>query len=396
MKWRIFLLVFLLIPAVRAAGQPSLKVTADFPGGNVVVKSITNDTVRFEPDLAHTEGLWFYWYFKISGISGKTVTFVSGHNNVFTKFGPAYSINNDHTWKWYGENRVDRNSFTYTFTAKDTVAWFSMAFPYTDQDFIKFVSHVPNGCLLVMDTLGLSEEKRVIRKVMIPALSGEPMHRVLITARHHACEMMASYVLEGIIRAVLNDRNLQYMRDHTEFMIIPFVDTDGVENGDQGKNRIPRDHNRDYDGTSVHASTAAMRQTVPGWSAGILKVALDLHCPWIHGDYNECIYSVGNSDPEKQQRQVVFSKLLENNVRGELKYDHNDFLPFGKSWNTVNNYTKGIGFTRWAGSLDGIGVATTLEFPYANISGTMVSKDNSRVFGEAVAYTIQEYLLKGN
>lgn len=61
------------------------------------------------------------------------------------------------------------------------------------------------------------------------------------------------------------------------------MDKDGVEDGDQGKNRLPHDHNRDYTGESIYASVRASRDFVPHWSVGRLKFALDMHCPYILG-----------------------------------------------------------------------------------------------------------------
>ncbi|MDD4193242.1 MAG: hypothetical protein PHI28_18040 [Mangrovibacterium sp.] len=75
-------------------GQNNLKVSSDFPGGNIVVTRISGDTIWVKPDLSFTAGEWFYWYFKVSGVSGKTVHFKFGQNDVFAKYGPAYSMNN--------------------------------------------------------------------------------------------------------------------------------------------------------------------------------------------------------------------------------------------------------------------------------------------------------------
>ncbi|MBD0777831.1 peptidase M14 [Maribacter sp. ANRC-HE7] len=387
----ILIIIFLLFNSLLY-GQNKIKVSSDFPGGNIVVNKVSGDTVWVKPDLSFTSGKWFYWYFKVSGVSNKTVTFKFDQKNVFGKYGPAYSINNDENWKWYGENRIKNNSFSFTFSEKDTVGFFSIAFPYTEKNLDDFLEDLPNKESLIIDTLCFSPENRTIEKIIIPSLNKDPKYKVLITSRHHACEMMASYVLEGIIKSILNDKDLQQLREDVEFMIVPFMDKDGVENGEQGKNRIPRDHNRDYSGDSKHHSTATLRTVVPAWSNNKLRMALDIHCPWISGEGNESIYIVGMSNPKLEREQKVFSQLLEENAVGELKSYHKDFLPFGKSWNTDANYSKGMGFTQWAGSLEGISLATTIEFPYANISGLMVSKDNARIFGQAVAYSIMDYL----
>lgn len=391
MEFQKLILVVLFLPLFCANGQNSVKITSDFPGGNIVINKISTDSVWLAPDLSFTQGEWFYWYFKISGISGKTITFNFDQKNVFTKYGPAYSINNDYSWKWYGENRITNNSFLFSFTEQDTIAFFSMAFPYTEKNLKEFLGNLKNKELLKMDTLCYSPEHRVIEKIIIPSLSEESRNKVLITARHHACEMMASFVLEGIIKSLLNDESLQSLRKDTEFLIIPFMDKDGVENGEQGKNRIPRDHNRDYGENPVHHSTNALKKLVHEWSDGKLKLALDIHCPWIHGKNNEDIYIVGSSDKSIEQNQMLFSQLLEKNSSGEIKSCHKNFLLYGKSWNTGANYSQGTSFSKWAGGIGGIHLSTTIEYPYANISGIMVSKDNSRVFGEAISFSFQEY-----
>lgn len=385
-------ILFFIVHSIQLHAQNEIQVSSDFPGGNIVVSKISNDTVFITPDLSFTEGEWFYWYFKVSNIKGRTVTFQFDKKNLFAKYGPAYSINNNDSWKWYGGNEVKNNAFTYQFGPKDSVARFSMGFPYTEENLEQFVKELNNKEKLLIDTLCLSPGNRIIEKILIPAASKVPKHKVLITARHHACEMMANYVLEGLIESLLNDINLTYLRDNVEFLIVPFVDKDGVENGEQGKNRIPRDHNRDYVGESVHNSTKAIREFIPEWADGKLEIALDLHCPWIKNEGNEHIYLVGNANPEIESNQLLFSRHLEKYSKGELKYYHNGFLPFGEKWNTSANYTKGKSFSSWANDIDGIGFSATLEFPYANISEVPVSKDGARTFGKAVVFAIQEYL----
>jgi hypothetical protein len=127
-----------------------------------------------------------------------------------------------------------------------------------------------------------------------------------------------------------------------------------------------------------------------------LKIALDLHCPWIRGDNNEWIYMVGSMDSLNQTRQMIFSRLIEQYAAGELRYSHDNFLPFGQAWNKAGNYRQGKSFGSWATELEGMSVAGTLEFPYANVLGTAVTKDNARIFGRAMAFAIQEYLLLGS
>src|SRR5690606_31742336 len=75
---------------------------------------------------------------------------------------------------------------------------------------------------------------------------GEPgpgKQSVLFTARHHATETIASYVLEGILAEAMADNATgEAFREKYVLYAVPLVDHDGVEDGDQGKNRQPHDH----------------------------------------------------------------------------------------------------------------------------------------------------------
>ena len=175
-------------------------------------------------------------------------------------------------------------------------------------------------------------------------------------------------------------------------LAIPLVDKDGVEDGDQGKNRQPHDHNRDYAGESIYPSVAAIRKLVPAWAQGKLRVAIDMHCPWIRGTRSEVIYQVGKSDPERWRQQVAFANMLERVQRGTLKYRADDDLPFGKSWNTGSNYGGRMSCSMWAASLEGIQLATSLEIPYANAAGIAVDATSARAFGRDLAQAVRVYL----
>jgi hypothetical protein len=177
-----------------------------------------------------------------------------------------------------------------------------------------------------------------------------------------------------------------------EVLVIPFVDKDGVEDGDQGKNRRPHDHNRDYINSSIYPSVRAIRNFVPQWSNRKLKVVIDLHCPYIRGEYNEVIYIVGSSDPTIWQQQQEFATILESVCEGQLPYLAKSSLPFGTAWNTASNYGQFKSCSRWAGEQPGVRLATTIEIPYANVGTTVVTADNARAFGHDLARALRRYL----
>ena len=76
------------------------------------------------------------------------------------------------------------------------------------------------------------------------------------------------------------------------------------------------------------------------------------------------------------------------------EYRAGDNLPFGKAWNTGANYGERVSCSMWAAGLDGIGLATSLEVPYANAAGGVVDAATSRAFGRDLARAVREYLAR--
>ena len=270
---------------------------------------------------------------------------------------------------------------------------FSFGMPYLEANLREFLQRHAGNPYLEVAELCKTRKGRSAELLHVGRLDGRCQHRILLACRHHCCEMMASYGLEGILETILTDPNTgAWFRENVEALVVPFVDKDGVEDGDQGKNRAPRDHNRDYDGISIHPTTAALRKLVPEWSAGRLRLALDMHCPHIRGDYNEDIYFPGGPDPLNWHQVMHFSRLIERVERGSLVFAAEHNLPFGKAWNVPANSTQGLSFGGWAQELPGIKMATTIEIPYANASGLEVNQQSARAFGYDLAAAIREYL----
>lgn len=369
-----------------------IKIDADFPSGNIVVEKIEGDDVYVHQDLRDTKGWWFYWCFRVRGAAGRTLAFHFTNKDVFGARGPAVSLDAGESWAWLGRRRVRGQTFRYSFGDDAADVWFSFGMPYTAANLRAFVRSHSGDPHLKVTKLCESRKGRRVERLHAGRLDGQCVHRVLLTCRHHACEMMANYALEGIIESVLGDR---WLRENVEVLAIPFVDKDGAEDGDQGKNRKPRDHNRDYSGKSAHPSVQAIRDFVPEWSEGRLRFAMDMHCPWIRGGLNERIYFVGGEDQENWQEVKRFSKVLEAVRTGPLLYSSRNNLPFGKSWNTAENWAQGMSCSRWAGTLPGIWLATSIEIPYATASREVVTAESARALGGDLARAMQKYLRTG-
>lgn len=366
-------------------------VDCAFPGGNIFVDAIQGNTVFLRPDLRDTEGRWFYWYFRVRGAARRTLTFAFAQKNVMGVRGPAISTDGGLTWAWLGADAVHDSSFPYAFPDGANEVRFAVAIPYLQADLDRFLAPYLGHPALQADILCRSEKGRPVEWLRLGRLDGRCCHRVLLACRHHCCESIASFVLEGILEAVLAPTpGGQWFRENVEFGVVPFVDKDGVEEGDQGKNRRPHDHNRDYEGESRYASVRALREKVLQWSGGRLRFVLDLHCPSLP---ETNLYFVGTPDAPTWQRVGAFCRMLQEMQTGPLRYHARHNLPFGRAWNTWENFGSRKCFTTWATELQEVRFSSILEIPYADVAGVEVTPQSARALGHDLARALHRFLL---
>lgn len=357
----------------------SLTITADFPGGNIIVEKIDGDHVWLRQDLRDTSEWWFYWNFRIAHVAGKTVTFHFTNGDVFSALGPCFSRDGQQ-WEWLGLEIVRDNTFSYAFPSDLDQGQFAFCIPYLEADLRAFLAGQPQ---VVQETLTQSEQGRPIEHLQIPSTHGA--YKVLLTARHHACESMANYELEGII-AYWNsdDAPARFLREQVDLHIIPFIDKDGVEHGDQGKLRAPHDHNRDYTDAPLYAAPRALMAQAGAWR-GQFPLVIDLHCPWMRGESNDDIFIAG-TEAEWLPEQRRFTHALKDVQQGPLRYTGASDIAFGVYWHTATD-TTACWFQR-----HGAGLAFTLEFSYALAGGQIVTAETARQFGADLARAIARYV----
>jgi len=357
----------------------TMTVDADFPGGNIIVDHVGEERIDLHQDLRDTDRDWFYWCFRVRGAGGGCVRFNFTASTAIGVSGPAMSTDQGASWRWLGADSVDGNAFHHAFKPDHHDVRFSFALPYQLADWQRFTSV---RSWLTTATLARTRQNRDVPLATV----GRGPTRIFVSARHHCCEMLPNYAIEGLIDFLHSDTALL---ERVTVDIVPLMDLDGVEAGDQGKGRLPRDHGRDYEGTSLYPEIAATRSHLERTCPAIV---LDLHCPWIRGHWNERIYLVGSADPANAVEQQRFVTAMVETQKGPVLIQKSGFLPYGTDWNTSANYTAGRSLPQFACDLPGTRLATTIELPYANAEGTEVNATSARAFGEDLARGLIRYL----
>ena len=260
----------------------SYEIYSDFPGGNIKVVEKTGNKATITQDYRDSDW-WFYWNFGVRGAEGKTIIFNFVNSGDIIGFrGPAASFDGGHTWKWLGSDGVKRrksaSSFEFSFPKDAKDVRFAFCIPYMPADFDAFIKKAP---AIKKHFLGKTKKGRENYYYTLGNPDGKL--KIFLTSRHHACESTGTYAMQGILEEFLqNSTPARALLKDAEIIAVPFMDLDGVVDGDQGKYRKPHDHNRDYSESPIYPSVAAFKSLYNKASESAEKVvALDLHSPWM-------------------------------------------------------------------------------------------------------------------
>ncbi len=353
-----------------------LTIRNDFEGANIIIDGLDEaaKTASVRQDIRDSGEWWFFWRFRASSDIDATYRFVFTDGGIVSRFGPAIKKGEE---DWHFEPEVFRShtEFEYTFKANEEVD-FSFCIPYLSEDFDKFAKE--KG--LEPKHLCTTERGRENFYYRI----GNPEKDLLVfTCRHHACEAEAEFVLEGLLTQIIESNSC--LKEMFDILIVPFMDLDGVQDGDQGKSRLPHDHNRDYIDEPIYASVRALYQLTEGKK---IANALDLHCPARWGGSHNYVSITGNPSPRYEQERIFSTLLVKNAKDCTIPYDPKNDLLFGMGWNCVPNQPNSTNwFTR-----KGAKLAFTFEIPFFGEREIPYGQDELRDFGKCVAVALEEYV----
>ena len=383
-----------------------VRLVCDYPGGSIVVKEIDerNGVVNVAPNLADTKGRkWMRFDFKVRGAEGRTLhfQFPDDQFDYLATLGPAVSRDEGRTWAWLhqdGSRHEPSNAFDWTFAPDEHETRFAFCIPYLQVDWEKMTAKYKGRKDVVFETLCKSQSgTRDTEMLRIPC-RGEAKWLVAFTARHHASEASASFVMEGAIEELLSGSDEGgWLRHNADCVFIPFMDKDGVENGEQGKFRHPHDHNRDYM-KDRYTSVRAFKELLAREGEGKKIVFLDLHAPSPRSGatgnkIHDHAFTFAPHDPAQRERWKRFRRAwadLQKNAM--LKYSGKfDKVSPAKEYETAVK-KRSLNARQYVGALPNCWMSVCCEFGYSLCDGVF-SPEGGRELGcgllKAVAATLR-------
>jgi len=336
-----------------------MKITKDFCGGNIEVISIKNNNVFIEREIRNDNG-YFYWAFCVKGAAGKTLRFIFPQDTRVGRFGAAVSKDLKN-WFWSNSKQIVNkcDAFTYTFANDENCVYFAHNMIYSDEMLIDFA----NKNNLNIKTLTHTKKGRNVPYFTI----GKGEKLIVVTSRHHACESTGTYILQGFAEGCI-DKRLSGIK----FVFIPFVDYDGVLDGDAGKGRLPFDHNRDYGELCIYNETKKIRELA---DSGNVLMNFDFHSPHHEGRINDYPYFMKFSKDKNLLYETISNtfKFLTINDANSMTYTGEQDIEYGVQWNestTPNNKNYFLNRTEMNMSL-------TMETPYFGLDDNIFTQQRA-------------------
>ncbi len=396
----IYILTGAAVLLAAAGAHGAISIRTDYPGGNVKIDKIDEAAgiVAVRPDLRDTQGNWFHWDFTLSGAAGRRIhfQFPKGYDYL-SSLGPAISRDGGKSWRWLnndGRRHEPVNAFDYTFAPNENETRFAVSIPYSQKDWDAAFARWRGKGGVSRGVLCKSQSgRRDTELLRVPCRRrGAAKWLCVFTARHHACETTGSYAMEGVIDELLSGSpDAEWMRDNADCVFVPFMDKDGVEDGDQGKNRRPHDHNRDYI-QGVYTSVRALKNLLVAESNGRQIVFFDLHSPHVrsfkHCPEQDHAFTFNTFVPEKDKRIMEFRRnWAEAQKGGALVYDGAFDIVKSAAENKKKHYgdiAKGLSTSRgWVEELPNCFVSICCEFGYS-LCGGVFTPDGGRGLGRSL------------
>ena len=353
-----------------------MKIEKNFFGGNIEVLSQNGDDVFVEREIRNDNG-YFYWAFCVKGAMGKKVRFIFPQDTRVGRFGAAVSLDLKN-WFWSNTKETvnGADAFTYTFSVDENCVYFAHNMIYSKEMLKDFAKN--NN--LEIKTFTQTKKGRDVPCFKIG--SGEKL--IVVTSRHHACESTGTYVLQGFAQGCL-----EKIPSGVEFLFVPFVDFDGVTDGDAGKGRLPHDHNRDYGETIIYNETRKLRELA---DSGNVIMNFDFHSPHHDGGLNDYPYIMkfakdGNEIYDAMSKTF---RTLTQNDENSMTYTGEYDIEYGGRWNeTTLLHNRNYFLPRTK-----MNVSITMETPYFGVCDNMFTREKAINMGKHLYNAVYETIFK--
>lgn len=213
----------------------------------IVNVSLIYDHERSSPNRANG-----HWHFQVEAERGTDVTLLlKNFENVWNgvKGVPISEKTNTlvsqdgKTWRVIPADLVSGNQLQFTLHMESDKMYVASVEPYRISDLEKLISEIKNNPLVEINPVGKTVEGRPLEIIRVG--NSDAAYRIFIRARAHSWEPGGNWVVQGLIRSLLQPEAATYLKRYCVY-IMPMANKDGVARGRTRFNTLGKDLNREW------------------------------------------------------------------------------------------------------------------------------------------------------
>ena len=246
----------------------SVSIHTDFEGGRLGALQKMSPThfrcaVSGESDSQNRNRQASWYYFRVENVKGKELVidltdlvgeynYKPGSHAITSQTRPVISYDNT-TWRHLSNDEVnwdkDKIELTLKLKPEKNTLWVAHQPPYTTASLTQLLETHASHPNLNIKSAGTTPEGRSIPLLTITNAKIPEKNRkvVWLMARQHAWESGTSWVMESVMRYLLENEQGRKMLDRVIFKLFPMADPDGVAHGGVRFNQFGHDLNRNWD-----------------------------------------------------------------------------------------------------------------------------------------------------
>jgi murein tripeptide amidase MpaA len=257
-------------------------ITSQFDSGNIRVIEATDPqhiTLAINPDNGSAFYQWFHFKLQSTRFVGHKIVITDLAKSSYPDGWPGYqAVASYDREEWFRvDTEFDGNNLTFDFVPEYDSVYFAYFTPYSYERHQDFISAAQMSFDCELRHIGFTLDNRDMSLLVI----GEEAlgkNKIWITARQHPGESMAEWLVEGLVRRLLDEDDgvaKQLLADNV-FYVIPNMNPDGAARGHLRTNAIGTNLNREWENPSAEKSPEVL-YTLQAMDKYGVDMFLDIH-----------------------------------------------------------------------------------------------------------------------
>jgi len=284
-----------------------ISIDTHIPSGNILYDRIDNNgTVHLNLNREFNSFThWFYFKVLIDKIVNNRLRFSidnaiqSAYSNGWNNYAPFTSLDGL-KWKRLNKGKLLGSAFNFEVDEFDEEFFLSWYLPYPIDKYNNWLTSISANALIDV-VKGNNEPDYIL-------LGNKSKPAIVIVARQHPGESMASFVTEGFVSSLTNNSELtEKILDKYSVIIFPLLNISGVEKGFHRVNVEGKDLNRCWNSSDV-SEINFVKNKLDNFNS--IHSIID-----IHGDEVSELNCVFYNDSKNSQQQLFLNSLFTSNPK---------------------------------------------------------------------------------